>query len=138
VTGELVSPKLNWYIVSKMEGRKEFSMDENSYADLLAMLNNLHLTERSGADQDLLFIYEDWWLGDTAVIENLALVQGAWQIRLLFAHHKHPLKFLQRSIVSFASKSKAELTAFYMRRLAAKDQRGTLTVSITDLTLSDN
>jgi hypothetical protein len=121
-----------------MPERNEFSMDEKSYAELLAMLNSIHLTEKSGSDQDLRFIYEDWWLGDTAVIENLVLVQGSWQIRLLFAHHKEPLKFLQRSIVSFASKEKAELTAFYMRRLAAKDQRGTLILNVNDFTLSAN
>lgn len=121
-----------------MEGSHEFSMDEQSYAELLAMLNNLHLTEKSGADHDLRFIYEDWWLGDTAVIENLSLVQGAWEIRLLFAHHKHPMKFLQRCIVSYSSKQKAELTAFYMRRLAAKDQRGTLTININDFIVSVN
>ncbi|MFM7429642.1 MAG: hypothetical protein ACKO1F_07050 [Flammeovirgaceae bacterium] len=121
-----------------MEGKHEFTMDENSYAELLAMLNNLHLTEKSGADHDLRFIYEDWWLGDTAVIENLALVQGAWQIRLLFAHHKQPMKFLQRCIVSHSSKQKAEQTAFYMRRLAAKDQRGTLAVDLNDFSVSSN
>jgi hypothetical protein len=121
-----------------MEIRHEFSMDEKSYAELLTMLNNMHLTEKSGADHDLGFIYEDWWLGDTAVIDNLALVQGAWEIRLLFAHHKQPMKFLQRCICSYSSKQKAELTAFYMRRLAAKDQRGTLCINANDFIISVN
>jgi hypothetical protein len=101
-----------------MEIRHEFSMDEKSYAELLTMLNNMHLTEKSGADHDLGFIYEDWWLGDTAVIDNLALVQGAWEI--------------------YSSKQKAELTAFYMRRLAAKDQRGTLCINANDFIISVN
>lgn len=116
----------------------EFIMDDKSYSDLLAMLGNLHRTERNGADHDLQFIYDNWWLGDTAVIENLALVKGAWEVRLVFAHHKHPLKFLQRSITSFSSEKKAKLTAFYMRKLAAKDQRGTLTVSIDDFAIAVN
>ena len=121
-----------------MAGRSYFSMDDKSYEDLLSMINNLHLTEKAGIDQDINFIYEDWWLGDTAVIDNLVKVEGAWQIRLLFAHHKQPLKFLQKSIVSFASKPKAELTAFYMRRLAAKDQRGTLNLDLNDFDLPLN
>ena len=121
-----------------MQQSHDFSIDETCYADLLAVINNLHLTEKSGIDKDLSFIFEDNWLSDTVVIDNLVKVQGAWQIRLLFAHYKEPLKFLQRSIVSFASKNKAELTAFYMRRLAAKDQRGTLQLDMNDFIFSGN
>jgi len=116
----------------------EFISDDQSYSELLAMLNNIHLTEKAGADFDLRFIYEDWWLGDTAVIEHLSLVKGSWEVRLLFAHHKQPMRFLQKRITSAADQQRAAMTAYYMRKLAAKDQRGTLVVDINDLHLAAN
>jgi len=116
----------------------DFPLDDESYAGLLQMLNDLCLTDRVGIDLDIRFIYEDYWLSDSAVIDNLAPVAGAWEVRLLFAHYRHPLKFIQRSIVTFASKKKAEMAALFMRRLAAKDQRGTLELNIASFNLPVN
>lgn len=116
----------------------QFAIDDSSFSALAEMLNNIRDTERSGADHDLRFIYEDWWLHDTAVIEHLHLMKGSWEVRLLFAHAKQPTKFLQKRITSAADQQRAALTAYYMRKLAAKDQRGTLVINVQDLRLSNN
>jgi hypothetical protein len=84
------------------------------------------------------FYRNDFWLSDTAVIERLQKRKGTWEINLLFAHHKTPLKFLTRRITSHTCPKRAQTMAFYMRRLAAKDQRGTLSLDINDLHLSLN
>ncbi len=101
-----------------------------AYADMLEGLSNLFFTEKMGQELDLQFYRDDQWLSDTAVIERLALRAGAWDINLVFAHHKTPLKFMNRRITSHATLSKAKIMANFMRRLAAKDQRGTLTVEV--------
>lgn len=115
-----------------------FTIDAVVYEALLNALNNLHFVDRSGDLSDMNFISEDLWLADTAVIENLTLRQGEWDINLLFAHHKMPLRFLSRRITSQSCPKKAAMMAGFMRRLAAKDQRGTLRVSLDDLYLNSN
>lgn len=69
------------------------------------------------------FYCDDFWLSDAAVIEYLELRKGAWEINLLFAHHKTPLKFLSRRITSQSRPKCARTMAFYMRRLAAKTKK---------------
>ena len=118
--------------------KRAFSMPPELYAKMLDELSNLFFTEKLGLDADMNFYRNDFWLTDTAVIEMLLLRKGAWEINLLFAHHKTPLKFLSRRITSHSCPKRARTMAFYMRRLAAKDQRGTLTVDINDLKLSLN
>jgi hypothetical protein len=113
-------------------------MSASSYATMLDGLSNLFFTEKLGLDRDMNFYRDDFWLTDTAVIELLQLRKGAWEVNLLFAHHKTPLKFLSRRITSHSCPKRAQTMAFYMRRLAAKDQRGTLKVDINDLQLSMN
>ncbi len=105
-----------------------FSMDETAYEAMLEYLNGIGVTDKPGQTADVDFINNDFWLQDTAVIENLEHRHGEWNIYLVFAHHLLPLKFIKRKIVNFACPRKARLTAHYMRRLAAKDQRGTLVV----------
>jgi hypothetical protein len=107
------------------------------YAVMLDGLNGLYRSDIVGDQSDMKFIAEDYWLGDTAVIERLVLRKGAWEINLLFAHHKNPVKFIVRCITTQSCPRKAAQTAFYMRRAAAKDQRGTLTVAIQDFNLLD-
>ena len=113
-------------------------MPSELYAKMLEELSNLFFTEKLGLDADLNFYRNDFWLSDAAVIELLQLRKGAWEVNLLFAHHKTPLKFLSRRITSHSCPKRAQTMAFYMRRLAAKDQRGTLTLNINDLNLSLN
>jgi hypothetical protein len=118
--------------------KRAFSMPPELYAKMLDELSNLFFTEKLGLDADMNFYRNDFWLTDTAVIEMLLLRKGAWEINLLFAHHKTPLKFLSRRITSHSCPKRARTMAFYMRRLAAKDQRGTLSLDINDLNLTLN
>lgn len=115
---------------------KRFQLDDNAYNELLNLLNNQHFTERSGMVSDMNFLSDDEWLKDTAVIDNIVQREGMWEVQLVFAHYQSPLKLIKRVITKFTDFRKAELSATYMRRLAAKDQRGTLAVSLDDFKLS--
>lgn len=110
-----------------------FVIDQAAYANLLAGLNNLHFTECKGDLSDFGLYANDQWLADTAVIEQLTRSRGEWQVELLFASIHDPLKFLKRRITSNPCPKRAAQQAHFMRRLAAKDQRGTLTVSAQQL-----
>jgi hypothetical protein len=115
-----------------------FIMDEPSYESMLEFLLGLGKTDIQGGDSDIRFIRQDFWLQDTAVIENIEFRHGEWNIYLVFAHHLIPLKFIKRRIISQACPRKASIIAHYMRRQAAKDQRGTLTVGQQFIHLSFN
>ena len=112
-----------------------FQMAEKAYEEVLNLLNNQHFVEKGGCSEDMLFLSEDWWLRDTAVIENIVKRAGMWEIQLVFAHYQQPHQLIKRIISRFSSKQKAKLYAHYMRRLAAKDQRGTLKVDISEFRL---
>ena len=112
-----------------------FYLDNHSYNELLNLLNNQHFIEKPGCQKDMNFLTDDWWLRDTAVIENIVKRNGMWEIQLVFAHYQNPQKLIKRIITQFTCKRKAELNAWYMKRLAAKDQRGTLEVNIDDFGL---
>lgn len=107
----------------------KFTIDEVAYASMLGFLEKLISTERFGLAGDASFINDDFWLQDTAVIENVEKRNGEWNIFLVFAHHRIPLKFIKRKITNFGCPRRAALAAHYMRRQAAKDQRGTLVVN---------
>ena len=113
----------------------EFYLDGEVYNEMLNLLNNQHFTEKPGIQADMEFLSDDWWLRDTAVVENIVKRKGMWEIHLVFAHYQQPSKLIKRVIAKYASKDKAELNAWYMKRLAAKDQRGTLKVDIKDFKL---
>ena len=51
-----------------------------------------------------------------------------WAVDLIFAYTRNPLRLIRRRITAQPSQGRAAQHAHYMRRLAAKDQRGTLTV----------
>ncbi len=126
-------------LISKDDSMKRvFTMSTDLYSRMLDGLSNLFFTEKLGVDADMNFYRNDFWLSDSAVIESLQLRKGAWEINLLFAHHKTPLKFLSRRITSHSCPKRARTMAFYMRRQAAKDQRGTLTLDLNDLNLTLN
>ncbi len=115
-----------------------FSIDQAAYTNLLAGLNNLHFTEQKGNLSDFQLFTDDQWLADTAVIEQLTRSRGEWQVDLIFASIHNPLRFLKRHITANPCPKRAAQQGYYMRRLAAKDQRGTLTVSVAQLNLCAN
>ncbi|MBL7726905.1 MAG: hypothetical protein JNM68_04425 [Dinghuibacter sp.] len=117
---------------------RKFQIDDVVYALMLDGINLGFQTEKNGTAADTRFIGDNFWLQDTAVIENIEQRKGVWNIYLVFAHHLAPLKFIRRSIVSYSCCKRATLAAHYMRRLAAKDQRGTLTVNQSLVPLSFN
>lgn len=104
-------------------------IDEDAYSNMLEAINRMAATDRAGTQADAAFMNEDFWLQDTAVIENIERRSGQYVIFLVFAHYLKPLKFLKRKIVQYSCPRKAAMVAHYMRRQAAKDQRGTLTVN---------
>ena len=106
----------------------DFYLDEKAYQVLLDACNNLHFTEIVGGVVDFNLLYDDYWLQDSAVIENIRFARGEWEVYLVFAHYKNPYRLIKRKITSCFCQSKAKTFAYYMRRLAAKDQRGTLQV----------
>lgn len=118
--------------------RSKFSLSKEVYAQMLDALNNLYFSDKLGFSADLKFIADDFWLSDTAVIEQLHLRKGMWEVHLIFAYPAAPTRFLKRRITAHANSKRAEQMAFYMRRLAAKDQRGTITLSIDNFNISLN
>lgn len=101
-------------------------------------LDNGKNIDSKGKPVDLLFIVNGAWLKDAAVIDVITNHRGAWDICLVFAHYKNPLQFIVRRITTCFSRQKAISTAFYLRKDAAKDRRGTLSLSIDDLDLCMN
>ena len=87
---------------------------------------------------DMYFIRDGAWLKDSAVIEAINNRQGTWDVLLIFAHYKNPLLLIVRKITSCFSLQRATAAAFYIKKEAAKDRRGTLAVSIDDLNLCYN
>lgn len=91
-----------------------------------------------GMPNDLFFITNGIWLKDAAVIDVITNRNGTWEIHLVFAHYKNPLQLIVRNIMTCFSQQKAMSAAFYLRKDAARDRRGTLSVSIDYLDLCLN
>lgn len=108
------------------------------YGLLLEQLNAIPFEDRSGNDRDIRFMADEFWLQDTAVIDHVAKEKGMYAVALVFAHHYIPFKCIRRPISSYADIKRANVSAHYMRRLAAKDQRGTLMVSLQRYNLNIN
>jgi hypothetical protein len=115
-----------------------FNLGEGAYNELLKFLNNQHYTERVGVEEDMVFLHDDHWLKDSAVISNVVGRNGMWEIYLIFAYFTNPHQLIKRIIGQFASLEKAQLSAHYMQRMAAKDQRGTLEVNVLRFGISPN
>ena len=113
-------------------------LDDAAYHAMLCYLDNQHFIEKPAEEGNLLFLKNDWWLANTAVIESINYNKGGWEVSLTFANYKKPCQLIVRKIVRCFSESKARTVARYMRRMAAKDQRGTLSVTIKDLNLCIN
>ena len=103
-------------------------IDSYCYSHLMDFMNESHPQDLKGEIYDLNVFYDDLWLKDSAVIEHLRNFRGNWIVSLVFAFVDQPLRFIMRRITTCTTKSKATITAEYMRRLAAKDQRGTLKI----------
>ena len=101
-------------------------------------LDNEKRTGQMARPGDMQFILDGSWLKDAAVIDIISKRSGAWDVYLVFAHYKIPLKFIVRNITRCFTEQKALAAAFYIRKEAAKDRRGTLTVSINDLGICNN
>lgn len=93
---------------------------------------------KKGESKDLDFLHEDLWLQDTAVFDRVVKLNGTWQVFLVFVHYKNPLLLIKRFIKTQISSRKANMDAVYMRRLAAKDQRGTLEVEADAMNVCAN
>ncbi len=113
-------------------------LDHAVYHAMLCFLDNQHLIERPAGEDNLLFLKNDWWLANTAVIETINYNKGGWEVSLTFANYKKPCQLIIRKIIRCFNEGKAKTVASYMRRMAAKDQRGTLSVTIKDLNLCLN
>lgn len=117
---------------------KEYFLDSQLYNTLLQYLNNQHFIDKVGLPIDCKFLYQDQWLRDTAVIEQVVKRNGMWEIHLIFAHYQNPNLLIKRVITKVSNLKKAEQQGHYMKRLAAKDQRGTLKISLADFNLCSN
>ena len=95
-------------------------------------MNERHLDDLCGEIWDLNLFYNDSWLLDSAVIDKIVPIRGNWDIYLVFADTKFPFRLIKRKITRCMTLKNAEFAADKMRRLAAKDQRGTLKVDETD------
>ncbi len=110
---------------------------------VLIRMNNFLKNEKQinkiAHSRDMFFISNGAWLKDAAVIDSINKRQGGvWDLSLIFAHYQNPLQLIVRNITKCFSEQKAKATAFYIRKGAAKDRRGTLCVSIKDLNLCSN
>jgi hypothetical protein len=108
------------------------------YSDILDHLNRLQFQETPGIERDLLFLSDEFWLQDTAVVEHITKGKGMYWVGLIFVHSNQPLRFLKRVITGYSDHRKASTSAHYMRRQAAKDQRGTLVINPKSLNFNLN
>ncbi len=113
-------------------------LSSKAYAELLNLMNRQYFCERVGKPNDYSFLQADQWLKDSAVIDQVIRTKEGWAIYLIFAHAVFPYRFIRRFIHRINHPKKATVTAEYMRRQAAKDQRGTLTIQMSDFSLCTN
>lgn len=118
--------------------KPKFSIDAVSYAILMKGINQQYFVEKKGDMSDFKLYYDDLWLSDTAVIDDVHRSKGEWAVDLIFVSIHNPLKFIRRFIVSHPCPKRAAQKAELMRRLAAKDQRGTLSVNTHLLQMCQN
>lgn len=115
-----------------------FQIDIAAYTLLVQGMNQQYFVEKKGNMSDFSLYYDDLWLSDSAVIDNVYKSKGEWKIDLIFAHIHNPLKFIKRYITSHPCPKRAAQKAEFMRRIAAKDQRGTLHIESSYFNVCDN
>lgn len=115
------------------------TLDYDTYKWLLKSINiGLLYDGVKASSHDIHFIKDDTWLSETSVIEQIAQRKGTWQIDLLFAYYKEPLRFIIRKITCHTSYKQASLLGSIFRRQAAKDQRGTIIINAELLNINYN
>lgn len=115
-----------------------FEIDSAAYNALLNRLNEVHSIDRQGDTSDFKIFSDDQWLTDAAVIDFLNYTKGEWAVELVFVCSENFQKFIVRRITSYTCPKKAALASSLMRRIAAKDQRGTIFVNTDGLLISNN
>ena len=85
--------------------------------------------DRPGTLEDMSIMKEDAWRQDSAVIERIGQDQGQWTVSLVFSDPSRKSTFIIRPIRTCPTYKNAKMTAGYMRRVAAKDPRGTIEVN---------
>ena len=113
-------------------------LNDDMFNEMLRFLSEEHFANKPASKNDLIFLTNDRWLNDTAVIENIYFKNGSWQVCLIFANHKDPLQLIVRHISNCFSEQKPKTAAYYMKRQAAMDTRGTLSISTTQLKICRN
>ena len=113
-------------------------ISERVLLETYAFLDKQKYVELIAQEEDLIFIEDGSWLKDAAVIDVISSRQGSWDVSLVFANYKNPLQLIVRNIARYFGEQKAKAAAFYLKKEAAMDRRGTLTVSIKDLNLCSN
>jgi hypothetical protein len=117
---------------------RKCKISERVLSEMRNFLDKEKYVGQTAQPDDILFLTDGAWLKDTAVIDGISNRQGGWDVYMIFAHYKNPLQLIVRSITRCFSEQKARAVAFYIRKEAAKDRRGTLSVSIKDIGLCDN
>ena len=99
-----------------------------------------HSTEQEilGKGKDYSFLRDSDWVQDSAVIDRIGYDKGKWLISLVFANPNASSNFIIRFIRSTISFKKAQVEAQFLRRSAAKDPRGTTTMSLEMFNCSEN
>ena len=118
--------------------KRKIYVDRKCYENLIHALNLQQSADMKGEFTDFDLFYSDDWLLNSAVIENIIPRNGNWDIYLVFAYVGNPLKLIKKKITRCITQKNADLTANYMRRLAAKDQRGTLKIDESQFKNFDN
>jgi hypothetical protein len=116
----------------------QYKISGQVLSEMHNFIANEILIGQAAPPADLLFIADGSWLKDTAVIDAVRKRYGAWDVILVFAYYKKPLQLIVRYITRCYSEQKALASAFYIRKQAAMDSRGTLCVFIENLDLCNN
>jgi hypothetical protein len=114
------------------------SLDRYTYELLLTYKQSSQDADKKGSKKDLIFLEDDLWLQDSVVFEWVAKLRGSWQVFLVFVYYKDPCLLIKRFIKESISEKSSRLQAHYMRRVAAKDQRGNLLVDTSSLCMCAN
>jgi len=113
-------------------------LDTRTYALLLNYKQSSQDTCKKAPKNDMAFLEEDLWLQDTVVYDWVVKLNNSWQIFLVFVYCKNPFLLIKRFVKSHISEQKARMEGHYMRRVAAKDQRGKLEVDPHILNICPN
>ncbi|MEM6629233.1 MAG: hypothetical protein AAF694_06150 [Bacteroidota bacterium] len=113
-------------------------LDPGAYSLLLNYKQSSQNTGKKAVSEDLEFLAEDLWLQDTVVFDWVVKLNGSWQIFLVFVYSKDPFLLIKRFVKSHISEKRARLEGHYMKRVAAKDQRGNLLVEQQKLNICPN